>query len=420
MNLEWSEAHTSRLRVYCRYCESLSQQQPILTVNKGPERDRWCKCVCGTLNTLDLRNAPDYSVVEDETSFFMRLDQADSADGVIGPATRFSPTAAMPFVDVGCGLGFAADYMRWTGIDSLGIDPSRASWLAAEALGMPVANSPSVTDLSHDPRDRFVLLSEVIEHVESPRALLASLFEVVGPSGMLLVTTPDADSINRSAKEAHVLAAIGSGQHLFLLGEAQLRQALADTGFVVSETWTDAGRLFAVASRSRIPASGEFDGVAYRSYLQARLEDRFKPDQGQPDLVARAFGARLFKDLVHGGEYQAAESVFEVLSSVFRRLDLDLSEPRVLAQRYGEVVDDHLNIPNPRLAPMSAPMLCYLRAIQLAHRESPMSDVAAYLDASVRLAALYANGLPWQVVDLEIASLSNVVAKTRSDLGLGV
>jgi len=418
--LEWSDPQSARSKAYCRFCEKRTSQSPFFSVRNGSDLDRWCRCECGVLNSVDLLTAPDYYTTEGETSFYMRLDQADSADGVIGPATRYSSGESLPFLDVGCGLGFAADYMKWKGEKAQGIDPSESAQLAARFLSMPVNEVGVDIDDFRGTGDNFVFLSEVIEHVDSPRALLDSLAAVAGRGGFLLVTTPDADFVTPHNEQAKVLAAIGSGQHLCLVGEPGLRQMLEQAGFAGVETWVGSGRLFAVAGHGTIPRASVFDRDLYRNYLQERLNRRFASKTQDSDLVVRAFGSRLFKEFINSGKYKAAEPVVEELESVFRRLDLDLNDPSALLESYWARIDDDLGIPNPRLAPMSLPMFCYLRAIQIANLQPSSSAIDEYLETAVGLSLLYAGGSVWRAVDLEVASLSDVVARARRDLGLEV
>ena len=416
--LEWSDPKSARSKAYCRFCENRTSQSPCFSVRKGSDLDRWCRCECGVLNSVDLLNAPDYFITEGENSFYMRLDQADSADGVIGPATRYFPGGSLPFLDVGCGLGFAADYMKWKGVEAQGIDPSESAQLAARFLSMPINEVGADVDDLRGSGDNFVFLSEVIEHVDSPRALLDSLTAVAGRGGLLLVTTPAADFVTPHNEQAKVLAAIGSGQHLCLVGEPHLRQMLEQAGFAGVETWVDSGRLFAVAGHSTIPRPSEFDRDLYRSYLQERLSRRLDSGTKDSDLVVRAFGSRLFKELVNSGKYEAAELVVQALEPVFSRLDLDLNDPGALLESYWARIDDDLGMPNPRLAPMSLPMFCYLRAIQIANLQPSSSLIDEYLEAAVELSLLYAGGSAWQTVDFEVASLRDVVSRARRDLGL--
>ena len=206
----------------------------------------------------------------------------------------------------------------------------------------------------------------------------------------------------------------GAGQHLFLLGEHQLRQMLLQTGFSAVESWTDSGRLFAVASRHAVPSPGAFRRREYQSYLQARVDGCFHPGTGEPDLVVRAFGSRLYKDLVNSGKYRAANRAFQTLVEEFSRLDLDLTDPESLVDRYSARIDPKLGMPNPESAPMSAPMLCFLRAIQGAVHENSADVIDGYLEAADGLAALYVRGSVFQSVDLEVASLGDLVARARS------
>jgi SAM-dependent methyltransferase len=87
-------------------------------------------------------------------------------------------------LDYGCGSGAFVAYLRARGYRRcLGYDP----YAPAEGQG-------SRTVLRHAPFD-FIVLQDVLEHVESPEALFAELDGLLAPGGHVLVGTPNANRI---------------------------------------------------------------------------------------------------------------------------------------------------------------------------------------------------------------------------------
>ena len=93
-------------------------------------------------------------------------------------------------LDYGCGNGTFVQYLRSRGFDRAhGYDPYGRS----DRTGDPAI-------LRHGPFD-FVLLQDVLEHVEDPLALLTELNEWVAPGGGVYVGTPNADHIDLAHPE---------------------------------------------------------------------------------------------------------------------------------------------------------------------------------------------------------------------------
>ncbi len=100
-------------------------------------------------------------------------------------------------LDVGCGAGEFLVRLRSEGIDARGIDADPEAVRAATAAGCSVHRGDAAAILEAMAREglRFdaVVLSHVVEHLDPERAL--ALFDrihaVLGPSGLLLVATPD-------------------------------------------------------------------------------------------------------------------------------------------------------------------------------------------------------------------------------------
>lgn len=96
----------------------------------------------------------------------------------------FSKTHSM--LDYGCGVnGLFVNYLREDGfIKSYGYDP----YAPKDGFGNPAI-------LEQGPYD-YILIQDLIEHVEDPNTLLDMLNSLLAPGGYLLIGTPNAASIN--------------------------------------------------------------------------------------------------------------------------------------------------------------------------------------------------------------------------------
>ena len=403
----------------CRGCGEESRQEMVLLLHAAGHSDRWARCHCGTMNSLDLSQPPDYHEIERDDAFYMRIDQADSPDGVIDPTLRFAVPEYLAFVDLGCGVGFAADYFRFKGRTSIGYDPSSSALLARDLLGMPIKPITMVRSNNDGISSTFVLASEVIEHVSEPTQLIQDVSALAGPEGYVLLTTPDAEAVTPDESAAKVIAMLGPGQHLFLLTAGQLELMLRTAGFGFTKIWSADGRLFALAGHHPVKEAAGLDRADYREYLRQRASLDPGEDSWEYQVRVRCFGYRLYKDLVHAGKYREAQAVFQELSRVYELLGLHLQNPRDLLASYEGARRSDIAVPPPRDFPMSAPMICYLRGMELANSGGDFTEAVAYLRSALSLSYIYTGGTgASQLADLEIASLQVVVPKAFEDLGL--
>jgi 2-polyprenyl-6-hydroxyphenyl methylase/3-demethylubiquinone-9 3-methyltransferase len=129
------------------------------------------------------------------------------------------------FLDVGCGGGLLAEPMNRLGFDVTAIDASEKNIKTAltHAAQMELNidyRAMTAEQLALEDKDGFdvVLNMEVIEHVEDPRAFVATTASLVRPGGMMIIAT-----LNRTMKALgmaiigaeYVLGWLPKGTHSF-------------------------------------------------------------------------------------------------------------------------------------------------------------------------------------------------------------
>jgi 2-polyprenyl-3-methyl-5-hydroxy-6-metoxy-1,4-benzoquinol methylase len=95
--------------------------------------------------------------------------------------------------DLGCGHGYIADFLSKAGYEVTGVDPSEDGIALGREFypGLKIYQGSAYDDLPA----RFgifpiVLSLEVVEHVYDPRAYARTLYELVAPDGIAIVSTP--------------------------------------------------------------------------------------------------------------------------------------------------------------------------------------------------------------------------------------
>jgi 2-polyprenyl-3-methyl-5-hydroxy-6-metoxy-1,4-benzoquinol methylase len=110
----------------CPVCRK-SNSRILLSLLRNPTRLVLMNCrKCRSIYYPNAK-APDYEVVEDKSSFYMRIDQAEGIDSSIMPIFSVPSLKDFAVIDIGCGLGFTSDFIRYQGRECLAFDPSSAA-----------------------------------------------------------------------------------------------------------------------------------------------------------------------------------------------------------------------------------------------------------------------------------------------------
>jgi SAM-dependent methyltransferase len=115
-----------------------------------------------------------------------------SFDNLLGRLMKHGFASGSRLLDYGCGWGVFLRFLRERGfVNAVGYDP----YSGVEAFRDSRCLRPHAFD--------YVLLQDVVEHVEDPRALFAELNDYLKPGGCILVGTPTADPISLTDYERH-------------------------------------------------------------------------------------------------------------------------------------------------------------------------------------------------------------------------
>ena len=105
-------------------------------------------------------------------------------------------------LDIGCGTGFLLERLAERGFSGVGVDLSPESVEIAQArlVELGVAERLRVeTGSAYEPPDGpfdLVTITDVLEHLEDPRACLAAARDRLAPGGIVVVSTPNRRSLH--------------------------------------------------------------------------------------------------------------------------------------------------------------------------------------------------------------------------------
>jgi 2-polyprenyl-3-methyl-5-hydroxy-6-metoxy-1,4-benzoquinol methylase len=98
-------------------------------------------------------------------------------------------------LDIGAASGIFLNLARNAGYRVTGIEPSAALVADAEKLYGLNLFCGTVEQFVASEKFAVITLLDVLEHVTDPGALLASVDRLLAPGGMLVIVTPDIDSL---------------------------------------------------------------------------------------------------------------------------------------------------------------------------------------------------------------------------------
>jgi SAM-dependent methyltransferase len=203
-----------------------------------PHRVRiaWCP-VCGLGVTVDPPSAQELAdLYEHEYPSEGRVPRTDRTariwHAVNGSLPLVDRVRDGPVLDVGAHTGEALAALRSRGLEVVALEPNPRAAERARARGLDVIEAP-IEDAELPPGGfRSVLLSQVLEHVEDPHAVLGRIRETLAPGGTVFVVVPNAGSAWRRVFGPH-WAHWHVPFHLYHHTERSLRKLLAQSGLTV-------------------------------------------------------------------------------------------------------------------------------------------------------------------------------------------
>lgn len=183
---------TQSERRNCVLCgHRLSDQTPLTTFpcNLRAFSDQvfnvWRCPDCQTIHCLEVVDLDYYYAQYPDEELTLNVPMRLIYSGLHKRLKKHGFTPKHKLLDYGCGRGLFLQYLKENGFEhGYGYDP----YGEPDGLG-------SAETLSQGPFD-YILLSDVIEHVEDPRELLQKLDTLLAPCGRIMIGAPNADNLD--------------------------------------------------------------------------------------------------------------------------------------------------------------------------------------------------------------------------------
>jgi len=187
---------TSKQRLDCLICKHRiepNDESAFVTFScnvrafKNEKFKVWRCPDCKTIHCLDVLDLPHYyakyPVGEATLSWPYRICYRN----LCRQLTKHGFSKTHSFLDYGCANGLFIQHLQQSGfVNCYGYDP----YAPQEGYG-------NLATLQQKPFD-YILLQDVIEHVEDPNALLSELDTLLAPGGYILIGTPNAANLDLS------------------------------------------------------------------------------------------------------------------------------------------------------------------------------------------------------------------------------
>ncbi len=196
----------------CRSCQHVSVENPLSEEDLSAyyrSRD--------SHHTSEVKIAWDYSESKRSLVYRPLLDSI----GSLTPPGRL--------LDIGCSNGSFVSAACGAGWEGCGVELETKSYELARARGVNVYNA-ELSELAF-PADSFsaITMWQVIEHLHSPRSLIAEIARILKPGGILALSTPNVKGIGWRLLRSE-WGAVEPQVHLHLFNPTGLARLIGDCG----------------------------------------------------------------------------------------------------------------------------------------------------------------------------------------------
>ncbi|HYP64046.1 MAG TPA: class I SAM-dependent methyltransferase, partial [Acidocella sp.] len=385
IEIEWLPR--GKVPALCPNCGAQGDAEQILDIDYRPpvehdDEHRFIMQICPNCSVRFVDNMKmmefhsEQQVERGEDAFHVQLGAG--LWPIAGQIARLDRPRGARVLEIGGAYGFGLDFaLRARGWSGEGYDPSPFATVGMRELDLPLRQEYfTVRHLELGPWD-VAIATELLEHVSYPAAFLLLMRRALGETGVLLLSTPNAERITPDLPISSLLPLLSPGSHTVLQTSQSLEMALRAAGFAHMHIIEDGLSLIAYASAA--PFALIEDDAARRAMYRTYLVERAGRAAPRSDLRFGFAGRGIF-EAVNDGDWDAADTAWAALLPAAReRFGLDLETMTALPEGAAEASLAGLS----RLMPLGLGMILFGRAMRLLQAGQSRPQV----EPALRLAA---------------------------------
>jgi 2-polyprenyl-3-methyl-5-hydroxy-6-metoxy-1,4-benzoquinol methylase len=177
-------------------------------------------------------------------------------------------------LDVGCGDGHFLAIFAEKGCSTYGTEFDHKSAIVAESKGVRMLEGGLLPDLPADISGFDVIVfTEVIEHINIPRTVINHFVKLLNPGGLLFITTPNFDGLERLMIEPD-WGMIMYPEHISYYSPRTLDKIVTSCGLIKLRTHTENISIFRVVQFfNRFRKVGKIDPEKVSARAQTLASD---------------------------------------------------------------------------------------------------------------------------------------------------
>lgn len=367
IEIEWLERRAAQ--ALCPNCGTRGEVSQILDIDYRPpvehdDEHRFILQICPACSVRFVDNMKmmefhsEQQVERGEDAFHVQLGAG--LWPITGQIARLDLPRGAKVLEIGGAYGFGLDFaLRARGWDGVGYDPSPFAAVGMRELDLPLRREYfTAGHLALGPWD-VAIATELLEHVSYPAAFLLLMRKALGDSGVLMLSTPNAECVAPDQPVSNLLPLLSPGSHTVLQTMRSLEIALHAAGFAHTHIVKDGLSLIAYASAA--PFKLIEDDAARRAMYRRYLVERAGLAALTSDLRFGFAGRGIF-EAVNDADWEGADAAWAaLLPAAQTRFGLALEGITALPAGAAGASLAELN----RMIPLGLGMIMFGRAMRL-------------------------------------------------------
>ena len=235
----------------CPICKNVTYLSKKVALIYNADYRKCIKCghmyVCNRLSTKEIADFYKSNQSYSETYTNSKKSKSriknvikDKVSWAISKYVKHYKSQPRSVLDVGCGGGHFVKSCRDFGLKSEGIEISDNSIrFAKDVFGLDLIHG-DLNKTNLDKKYDLITLWGIIEHVEDPIELISNCKKALTDKGMIVLTSPNADSLSsyiQISQNKNIIRHLDPLGHIHLFSEKSMCKMLLTSGLIPKSAW---------------------------------------------------------------------------------------------------------------------------------------------------------------------------------------